>query len=370
MSDIKKAWKFWRPLVTDKKGRLKKKQIKKELADFYLLLEEVPKVYMAVTGGKLSYPDYDAQTVISVFEDHVSELVDEEIERRQEEKDVEAQTVGRGPFCWVCQHPEAWHSEEACRPPKEVLLPGVTADALRCATDCPGFSRRPDGASWEERAIASPIEDIQEMVARIQGTGCEPMLRNVKFAPGSPDPLGSDYKVPLEGTTSIPSGKREVSGSINAAASFGPAAMPHTPCALCEHPLHFHIQPEDPDDVQPDEGCWVPSPNHGPEERCEVRCTAFRMKLEIHSATAWTHLTAAAPKGFDQLDVEHAAHFRAGDKIVLESATHEHAEEAVVWGVRDGAVKRLHLKSGLAWSYRPGDTVFNRGVKEKEGEGE
>lgn len=56
-----------------------------ELADYAHVLREVPKVYEAVTGGKLSKPNYFAQDVIAAFEDHLSEAVDTAIDELDNE---------------------------------------------------------------------------------------------------------------------------------------------------------------------------------------------------------------------------------------------------------------------------------------------
>lgn len=48
-----------------------------ELSDFYLLLNEVPKVYMEVTGGLLSKPNYHASTVIGAFNDYLERYADD-----------------------------------------------------------------------------------------------------------------------------------------------------------------------------------------------------------------------------------------------------------------------------------------------------
>lgn len=58
---------FWKDIICDENGEVNIEQVKKELCDFYKIIQEVPKVYSEVTGGLLSKPLYDAGTVISVF---------------------------------------------------------------------------------------------------------------------------------------------------------------------------------------------------------------------------------------------------------------------------------------------------------------
>ena len=63
---IKENIEFWKDLVYTK-GKLDEKKVMNELSDYSFMLEEVPKVYMAVAG--LSKPNYYADTIITEFED-------------------------------------------------------------------------------------------------------------------------------------------------------------------------------------------------------------------------------------------------------------------------------------------------------------
>ena len=60
---------FWKEIICDKYGNIDMEQVKNELRDYYKMLQEVPKVYCEVTGGMLSKPLYDAETVLSFFRD-------------------------------------------------------------------------------------------------------------------------------------------------------------------------------------------------------------------------------------------------------------------------------------------------------------
>lgn len=74
---------FWKDLV-EKNGKLNKDQIMRELSDYYFLLEEVPKVYDAISGGRLSYPNYFSDVMIGQFEERCQESYEQ---GRQEVKE-------------------------------------------------------------------------------------------------------------------------------------------------------------------------------------------------------------------------------------------------------------------------------------------
>jgi hypothetical protein len=59
---------FWKNIIY-KNGKLDEAQVLKELSDFYYIMQQVPKVYEAVTNGRLSKLMYSADTVISQFEE-------------------------------------------------------------------------------------------------------------------------------------------------------------------------------------------------------------------------------------------------------------------------------------------------------------
>lgn len=66
---IDESWEFWEPIICDKNGNIDVEQLKKELCDYYFVINEVPKVYCEVTGGILSKILYDSKTVISLFDE-------------------------------------------------------------------------------------------------------------------------------------------------------------------------------------------------------------------------------------------------------------------------------------------------------------
>jgi hypothetical protein len=71
---VDKLWKeFWKPIVCKEDGTVNVDQLKKELADFYFIMTEAPKVYYHVTGGKLSKPMYPADTVCAEADEYYEE---------------------------------------------------------------------------------------------------------------------------------------------------------------------------------------------------------------------------------------------------------------------------------------------------------
>ena len=69
-NEVEKVWQeFWRDIVCDENGNINLEQVKKELCDFHFMMNEVPKVYSEITGGMLSYPTYEAETVLMVYRD-------------------------------------------------------------------------------------------------------------------------------------------------------------------------------------------------------------------------------------------------------------------------------------------------------------
>lgn len=71
--------KFWRGIVLNEDGSLNVDQTKKELADFHFIMREVPKVYLHITGHRMSKPMYHAEAVIAEADDHLQELINEAV---------------------------------------------------------------------------------------------------------------------------------------------------------------------------------------------------------------------------------------------------------------------------------------------------
>jgi len=77
---IEESWKFWEPIVIKPDGSIDIEQVKKELHDFYVAMQEVPKVYCHITGNRLSKILYDADVVIAAADAHYEHLYEEDKE--------------------------------------------------------------------------------------------------------------------------------------------------------------------------------------------------------------------------------------------------------------------------------------------------
>lgn len=66
---------FWEEIICDSDGNIDIEQVKKELCDYYNILQQVPKVYNEITGGWLSKPSYQAETVLDVFREKYANKV-------------------------------------------------------------------------------------------------------------------------------------------------------------------------------------------------------------------------------------------------------------------------------------------------------
>lgn len=77
---VEENWEsFWKPIVTNEDGTINIEQVKKELADFSFIMEQVPKVYCHITGSRMSKVMYHADTVISVADDYFNEQLEEAV---------------------------------------------------------------------------------------------------------------------------------------------------------------------------------------------------------------------------------------------------------------------------------------------------
>lgn len=66
---------FWKDIVCNDDGTLNTIAVKNELSDYSFILDQVPKVYSEVTGGRLSYPNYEAETILQIFRDEFANKV-------------------------------------------------------------------------------------------------------------------------------------------------------------------------------------------------------------------------------------------------------------------------------------------------------
>jgi hypothetical protein len=102
---------FWKGLVCDKRGRLLKKQVMRELHDYSLLMDAASKVYDEVTGGKVSKPNTRASAVIALANDFNNEVWEETL---ADEKDE-----------WQAEHDLAFN--------QEILSRNVAGEAILLA---------------------------------------------------------------------------------------------------------------------------------------------------------------------------------------------------------------------------------------------
>ena len=66
---------FWRGIVLTESGKLDVEQVSKELHDYYVILDNVSKVYSHVTGGRIGKANTDASYVIAEADDIVSSAI-------------------------------------------------------------------------------------------------------------------------------------------------------------------------------------------------------------------------------------------------------------------------------------------------------
>ena len=65
--DVEKEWEFWQTIICNEDGTINIDQLKLELHDYSLMVEEVPNVYIEVTDGWLSNRHYYGDGVIEAF---------------------------------------------------------------------------------------------------------------------------------------------------------------------------------------------------------------------------------------------------------------------------------------------------------------
>lgn len=86
---VEEIWEsFWKPIVSNEDGTINIEQVKKELADFSFVMEQVPKVYCHITGDMMSKVMYRADDVIRMADDHFNEQLKEALKDELEESGV------------------------------------------------------------------------------------------------------------------------------------------------------------------------------------------------------------------------------------------------------------------------------------------
>jgi hypothetical protein len=64
---------YWAPLVTRDDGELDAEQVKKELYDYKVMMDNVSELYIDITGGQLSKPNYMPHVIREFHEDAITE---------------------------------------------------------------------------------------------------------------------------------------------------------------------------------------------------------------------------------------------------------------------------------------------------------
>lgn len=88
--DVTKDWEFWKHILQRPDGSIDVEQLKKELSDFSMLMENVGELYCLLSGNKASKVMILPQVIASLHEEEVQAAYQEGYEaRKQEESKVE-----------------------------------------------------------------------------------------------------------------------------------------------------------------------------------------------------------------------------------------------------------------------------------------
>lgn len=71
---FEESWDFWKGIILNPDGSVNIDQLKKELGDYYFILDQLPKVYCHITGNTLSKPMYFASSVISAYDSEIEKI--------------------------------------------------------------------------------------------------------------------------------------------------------------------------------------------------------------------------------------------------------------------------------------------------------
>jgi hypothetical protein len=152
--EVEKVWReFWREIVT-RGGRLDVEQIKKELFDFHIAMQNVPRVYSEVTGGQLSKITYPADVVIREARAHYERCLEDE----RKEWEAEPGEASASPLGQIRAHGEefkAWMKEQkvkTCFLPADEKMTvcfycGHARDAHKDGAWCPPESSNGEASS-------------------------------------------------------------------------------------------------------------------------------------------------------------------------------------------------------------------------------
>lgn len=86
-NDAEYLWQsFWYALVTRKDGSVDIEQVKKELADYYRLMQTAHQVVMHATDNRIGNVMTDVNVIKAVMDDVFTEAVNKAVEERLREK--------------------------------------------------------------------------------------------------------------------------------------------------------------------------------------------------------------------------------------------------------------------------------------------
>jgi len=71
--------KFWKPIIENPDGTINMEQLKKELSDFSMVMENVTNVYCHITGSTLSKCTYHAHVVTNMADEYYQKQQDEQV---------------------------------------------------------------------------------------------------------------------------------------------------------------------------------------------------------------------------------------------------------------------------------------------------
>lgn len=75
MKDYEESYnRYWKGIVENNKGEIIMDQVMRELHDYMILLDTIPKLYDYVTGGRCTKPFTDIEVVKQLVDEHYQEI--------------------------------------------------------------------------------------------------------------------------------------------------------------------------------------------------------------------------------------------------------------------------------------------------------
>lgn len=194
------AGEFWRGVFDEITDKTDREKIEAELSDYHFMMEQVPTVYMHITGGKMSKCNYYDHAVIAEADEYQNKLIDEAVQEALERsKDDESTSVSAHikPLVWkelVRLNPKTLHALTPFGAYRMQLIGGPVAQTWELLAFGPLDQRRLLGAFLtQEEAEAAANADWSERIS--------PML-TVGPSPAAPTPaIPEGWKlVPIEPT--------------------------------------------------------------------------------------------------------------------------------------------------------------------------